>query len=171
VIADLAVRPLWLTPELTATAAARAKLEDWTGASPRGAIADPCVYGDASLLPLLRGALGRLPPPARAYAIERAVFLLVGRQMRGWCGARPDCGDRWFVVLSSAGDDDEAFVNLCGHELAHAWLEEPPTAGMRCAPRDWRGSAAAGDESAIYAAAERRAEALAASWGFLGSGF
>lgn len=131
--------PAWLRWELCATPAARAKLRDWLQRIPRpwqtpkpeNVYTALSFVGDSAIHAAVARLLCELPPPVCDYAVARVTFIGAGVRTLGWCGARPDFGERpWCVVLSGVNDADgrDRLRDLAAHELAHAWLGDEPAA-------------------------------------------
>ena len=58
--------------------------------------------------------------------MEQISFLGVGFDVRGWCGARPDLGDRPFFIALSGDGQPHDLLNTALHEIAHGWLMTEP---------------------------------------------
>jgi hypothetical protein len=186
--------PAWCTPLLIETTAARNKLRAWVRTTPRDQWAvdpDPAtvllslaVFGDPIVPHVLAKTLCLLPAPVRAYVTQRVTWLGVGYAFNGWCGARPDFGDRPFMIVlaRTAGlVDDVRFAGLIAHESVHAWrFDEPPTGTtLRPAFADWTIHSTPLDQVpadvrdrviAMRAEAEReerQVRATAREWGFV----
>ncbi len=186
----------WLTQLLIATPAAKEKLAEWVSATPPP-WATPSseelqskvhYFGDFSMSSTLAGALERLPPPVRDYALERVSFMGIGWQAWGFCGPWPPRTPErpWLIVASIPwGRKDMNPVDVFGHELSHAWLNQEPSAGdqamsafaandlMNTPERIFRqlSRETVKNVSSMRRAAARRerlARALTRAWGFRG---
>lgn len=179
--------PSWFGDALVRTAAARRKLHAWATRTPRAtweAQADAATvlvslhaFGDPVVPHTVAQTLCRLPAPVRAYAAESVTWLGIGVGFAGWCGPRPEFGDRpWLVALSA----HQELETLIAHETAHAWLLEEPHPNDRLLPAfaDWtirdtglsRVPEAAMDAVVAarrqYARDEDQVHALLRAWGF-----
>jgi hypothetical protein len=129
---------------LVCTPAARARLRRWldlqrldptppTPAAllPRWIRERVLAYGDHIVLEAVVEALGRVPAPVRAAALDEICFLGVGGDSRGWTGSsnlvdRHDESRPRIVVLSGADRHVADLIPTAVHEIAHAWLLPRP---------------------------------------------
>lgn len=130
----------WLTAELVATEAARARLRAWfLAGTPRRAsgpsraqIAERLQFiGDAEIRRIVLDVLMTLPPVVVEHALRSAVFLGVGRESAGWITPLPIFAspetNRMMIVLNGQSDD-LSLAKTTAHEIAHLWLEPIPDA-------------------------------------------
>jgi hypothetical protein len=173
--------PAWMTPELIATPAARARLRAWVDAGSVAPSADALVRGVAfvgcdQVHSIVLDVLSRIAPPAADYLMRHALLCSVGWSARGWAvRTRPPADVRVVVLLDGSERDAAALRDVARHELAHGWLEDDPpeerspalvahlsAAALLAGARDperMRAFLAVSDER------EQRADALAAAWG------
>jgi hypothetical protein len=132
--AFLAARVPWISKELIATPAARARLATWVEAgSPAADPLDVHVVADEYLEPLIGSVLAALPPPVLFHMVRHASVLAVGRDAKGWWAwppsPRSDSTEGRSVLVAGwiAGDDaDTDFRSVVKHEVSHCWLEPGP---------------------------------------------
>jgi hypothetical protein len=172
----------WATSALLATPAARDRLGQWFAAgrptpTPHDLVRRLRFLGDSEIRSVLLRALHeRIPPAVVAFLLDRALFCGVGWSAGGWTiqAALPP-GACAVILLSGSSHDEAAVLDLTLHEAAHAWLIETPREPLRAEAvhnetaaallaaaantETMRGVLRASD------AAERQADALAATWG------
>lgn len=128
-----AARVTWLTDTLRATPGARAGLAQWTaaGCPPSPVPAQLAVMGDRRLRRIVETAVSRIDVPPVRWALQAALFVVVGQTSRAWVhdypvfppGVTPA-----LVVIGGDVDDDEEGLSIIGHECGHVWLRD------RCDP-------------------------------------
>lgn len=129
--------PLWLTPPLVATTAAKARVRRWHDlGEPYVDISHIPVMAEPALLTIVREVLGVLPPPVLLHLLHHGQVVALGASCAGLCGTawRPHVdaveGRRLAVAAYHAMPDadlaDGIFAVTVAHELCHAWLEPGP---------------------------------------------
>ena len=107
----------WLIPELTATEAARTRLQRWAKLDcPR--VRDDELKGMGDI-PILRNAqrlLTHLPWPVRWYLSNHIYVVGCGAEKPAWCGARPIIIGARIIALGNGSDKTTL------HEFSHGWL-------------------------------------------------
>jgi hypothetical protein len=170
----------WASDELLATEAARDRLRAWYAAGRPVPTVDRLVrelryLGDAEIRAIALEALHEIPPPVTDFLLDHALICGVGWSARGWCIRAALGAPSVLILLSGASHDRDDLRDYLKHEAAHAWLELVPAAPMP-AEDVYNESAFAlltaaarpelmRDVLADEAASERRADALARSWG------
>ncbi len=180
----------WLSPELTATPAACARIEAWRDAGSPVITPDELsrglLYeGDPQIRAIVEGVLLKVPAPVAWHALRSTWFFGVGWASCGWhaCAAPPlpPGGRHPRVVMIGGLQRDHAFVEAnTAHEIAHDFLRtdasvkiaEQTSSERRASLAAFTAYAAAQDNMDAWASAreldELQACALAARWGFSG---
>jgi hypothetical protein len=176
----------WLGPALTASDPARARLHRWVaggGLRRVPAIDTELVYlGDEAVRPVVVRVLEQIAPPVRDHVLDTAWVLAIGRRAAGQTMAAPLLPPRGGpevlgLILVDGRYDDTALAAIIAHEAAHLWLEHrtaapPPKIARALQAVGWALATEGGEGDALLErllAAERRAAALTAAWGFHGS--
>jgi hypothetical protein len=132
-----------LPEAITATPAARARLEAWIRAGRPEVDAQDVPVVACDLEPILRVHLGVLPAPVLWDLALHAVVIATGRNVGGWCISVPaphrDAieGQKIIDLTWTPGDNsDTEFFALFAHEVGHAYLEPPAPLVREARPPD-----------------------------------
>jgi hypothetical protein len=183
--------PVWMSVEMIATDAARAKLtawiartpEPWMAPAPADVLSAFYFVGSVEMAQVVAAVIAILPPPVAEFVMHRVALVGVGVGIAGFCGPHVSRESRpFFVALSACGVTGSlAYLQgLTAHELAHAWLKPEPPANMDCmgavgwsavidsdiarVPEESRSMVRASRSD--YARDEQEARALVRAWGF-----
>jgi hypothetical protein len=182
----------WLTSDFVVTPGARTRLQRWVdvGFPPSPDAGRTYINGpEPAIRRAIVNAIARIDvPPVRNHVSRNVVFMVTGRQTRGWQGLWPVFEHHvdeppQVILVSGAETDPEELATIIGHEVGHTWLADVATESPAVADLadedpgllarlagEWNiPDAALASALEPRRESERQAARLCSQWGFTGA--